>query len=177
LAGVMAGIYALAAAFYVYWQIYQSEISRPKEFFELYPSRVYQLIVLGLITLTASLVTGWYFSYRKANRLGYSIWNATSQQLLIHLSVPLTTGGIFALLILYHGYFALVAPVCLIFYGLALINASQNLFDEFRYLGYCEIILGLLSSCFIGYGLVFWAVGFGVLHIVYGVLMHRKYDA
>ena len=86
-------------------------------------------------------------------------------------------GGIFALATLYHGYYGLVAPVCLLFYGLALINACQNLFDEMRYLGYCEVILGIVSAIFIGYGLLFWAIGFGVLHIVYGVLMYRKYDA
>lgn len=177
LAGIMAGIYALAAASYAYFQIYLGEISRPREFFELSPSRVYQLIILGIITLVASLATGWYLSFRKAKRINATIWNSTSKRLVINLFIPLSVGGIFALVTLYHGYFGLAGPICLIFYGLALINASQNLFDEIRYLGYCEIILGLLSSYFIGYGLIFWAVGFGLLHIVYGVMMYRKYDA
>jgi hypothetical protein len=177
LAGIMAGIYALAAASYAYYQIYLGEISRPREFFEFYPYRVYQLIILGVITLVASLATGWYFSFRKAKRINATIWNSTSKRLVINLFIPLSAGGIFALVTLYHGYFGLAGPICLIFYGLALINASQNLFDEIRYLGYCEIILGLLSSYFIGYGLIFWAVGFGLLHIIYGVMMYRKYDA
>jgi hypothetical protein len=177
LAGIMAGIYAMAAAAYVYYQIYMGEISRPREFFEFYPSSVYQIVVVGAITLAASLATGWYFSFRKAKRIGTSIWNATSKRMLINLFVPLIAGGIFALIILYHGYYGLVAPSCLIFYGLALNNASQNLFDEIRYLGYFEIVLGLLSTFYPGYGLIFWAVGFGLLHIIYGIVMYRKYDA
>jgi len=177
LAGIMAGLYALAASVYAYQEIYSGQVSHSLTYFQGQPDHVYETVLLGLITLGASLSTGWYFSYRKAKRLGFSIWNSTSKRLLVNLGIPLMTGGIFALVILSHGYFGLVAPVCLLFYGLALVNASQNLFDEFRYLGYCEIILGLASSIYIGYGLTFWAIGFGVLHIVYGVLMYRKYDA
>ncbi len=175
--GILAGIYASAAAFYIYRYVFLGAMARPHEYFELQPARVYQLVTVGIVTLAASLITGWYFSYRKANRLGLSIWDATSKRLLLSLSIPLAAGGIFSLLLLWHGYFLLVAPVCLLFYGLALVNASQNLFVEIRYLGYCEIVLGLISTVFIGYGLLFWAIGFGVLHIVYGVVMYRKYDA
>jgi len=177
LSGVMSGLYALAAAYFAYRQIYLGELSRPKVFFEFYPFRIYQLILLGGITLIASLVTGLYLSNRKAKRVGSSIWNATSKRLFFNLSIPLISGGIFALISLWQGYYGMVAPICLLFYGLALINASENLFNEVRYLGYCEIILGLLSAYYIGYGLIFWAVGFGVLHIIYGAVMHRKYDA
>jgi hypothetical protein len=130
-----------------------------------------------LATLVASLATGWYISFRKARRVGALLWNEPSKRMLINLSIPLCAGGIFALVVIWHGYFALVAPICLLFYGLALVNASPNLFDEIRYLGYLEVALGILSSVFIGYGLYFWAVGFGVLHIIYGALMYRKYDA
>jgi len=177
LAGIMAGLYALASSVYAYLEIFGGQFSRPLSYIEFHPTLVSKTVILGLMTLGASLATGWYFSYRKANRLGISIWNSTSKRLLVNLGIPLLTGGTFALTVLYHGYFGLVGPICLLFYGLALVNSSQNLYDEFRYLGYCEILLGLLSSFFIGYGLIFWAFGFGVLHIVYGVVMYRKYDA
>lgn len=41
------------------------------------------------------------------------------------------------------------------FYGLALINASKYTVTDIRYLGYCQIILGLVNMFFIGYGLYF----------------------
>jgi hypothetical protein len=105
------------------------------------------------------------------------MWSNVSKQLFINLAAPLVSGGLFVLIMIQHNYYGLVAPACLLFYGLALVNASRNLVEEFRYLGYCEIILGIIASFYIGYGLVFWAIGFGILHIVYGAMMYRKYDS
>lgn len=177
LAGVMAGIYALLAAIWAYQFLNIGFISQNNIHATTAVGLAWKIIVLGTITLTASLITGWYMSQRKAKKIGATLWNATSKRLLLTIAVPLVAGGVFVLIMLWHGYYGLVAPATLLFYGLALVFASQNLVDEIRYLGYCEVILGLLSTVFMGYGLIFWAIGFGVLHIVYGVLMYRKYDA
>jgi hypothetical protein len=177
LSGIMAGLYAIIAAVYAFYNIYFEQLVRSNEYFDSKPLLVWRLVSVAFITLVASLVTGIYFSHKKAQRVGSTIWNATSRRMLVNLGIPLITGGLFALICLWHGYFGIVAPICLLFYGLALVNASQNMFDEIRYLGYCEIVLGILSAIFIGYGLFFWAFGFGVLHIIYGALMYRKYDA
>jgi hypothetical protein len=174
LSGVLAGMYALFAAVYAYQYIYWREIAEHLDGFTV-PS--YHLIITAAITLGASLATGFWLSYQKAKRLGQSIWNSTSRKLFINLLIPLAAGGVFVLMLLWYGYLGLVAPACLLFYGLALLNASQNLFTEIRYLAYCEIVLGLMATAFMGYGLLFWALGFGVLHIIYGALMYRKYDA
>ena len=85
------------------------------------------------------------------------------------------TGGFFIIILLYNGHYGVVAPACLIFYGLALINASPNLYEEVRYLGYSEIVLGLVSAALPAYGLIFWTIGFGVFNVFYGALMLRKY--
>jgi hypothetical protein len=95
---------------------------------------------------------------------------------VVNLSIPLITGGLFILIVLGTGHYGLAAPASLIFYGLALIQASSNTYDEIRYLGFSEIILGLISAILPGFGLIFWALGFGVLHIVYGTIMYNKYD-
>ena len=177
LAGVMAGFYALIAAYIIYYTIYQGQLSQTHDYFEFFPNRVYQIVLVGAVTLVASLFTGWYLTYRKAKKIGASMWNTTSRRLLLNLLIPLISGGLFVLALLWHGYVGHVGPACLIFYGLALLSASANLVDEVRYLGYCELILGVVAAFIVGYSLIFWAIGFGVLHIVYGVLMYRKYDA
>ncbi len=130
----------------------------------------------ALLVLTASLVTGIILTIRKAKQKGHSYWDATAKRLLINLLIPLVTGGLFCLILLYHGLVGLIAPAMLVFYGLSLINASKYTLDDIRYLGICEIGLGLVSSVYIGYGLVFWAIGFGVLHIIYGMVMYNKYE-
>ena len=77
-------------------------------------------------------------------------------------------------MLLFKGYIGFVAPFTLIFYGLALVNASKYTLSQVRSLGILEIILGLVATHFIGYGLIFWAIGFGVLHIVYGLLIQKQ---
>ncbi len=177
LSGILAGCYALigAAVAYMMVQFPLSPIDYRQESIQ-DDSIILKLLAIALIVLIASLGTGYFLAANKATKLGAKIWDSASKKLLINLIVPLATGGIFILFLLYYGHYGVAAPACLIFYGLALINASPNLFDEFRYLGYLEIILGLISAALPGYGLVFWAIGFGVLHIIYGTLMFKKYD-
>jgi hypothetical protein len=129
------------------------------------------LAVLGL-----SLITGCLLTIRKARQKGQAIWDATAKRLLINLLIPLVTGGLFCLVLLSHGLVGLVAPATLIFYGLALLNASKYTLDDIRYLGIFEIALGLIASVYLGYGLIFWTIGFGLLHIVYGIVMYNKYE-
>ena len=64
----------------------------------------------------------------------------------------------------------------LIFYGIALYNASKHTLSYVKYLGFTEIILGLISAMYPGDGFWFWVIGFGFMHIIYGSLMYFKYD-
>ena len=129
----------------------------------------------GLV-LFFSLLTGWFFSRRKAKRDGVPFWDGTASRALINLGIPLVAGGFFCLALLLHGAIGLIAPATLVFYGLALVNASKYTVNDIRYLGLSEILLGLLAMVFIGYGLLFWSIGFGVLHIVYGLVLYFKYE-
>ena len=178
LSGILAGIYALCGAVAAYFIVhYPLPPWRYRIFSINEPAALIKLLLVAAMVLMASLTTGLLLSNRKAKKHGVKFWTSSSQRLLINIAIPLTTGGLFILIMLYNGHFGLAAPASLIFYGLALIQASSNTFDEIRYLGFCEIILGLLSAFFAGYGLIFWALGFGVLHIVYGAIMYKKYDS
>jgi len=177
LSGILAGVYALIGAVIAYFIISSlnntsSYSYRPMEEAPI----ILKLLVIAVVVLIVSLITGYLLASAKAKKLGMNVWDTTSKRLTINLAIPLTTGGLFILILLINGYYGVAAPACLVFYGLALINASQNLFDEVRYLGYCEIILGLISALMPGYGLFFWAGGFGLLHIIYGAVMFKKYD-
>jgi hypothetical protein len=96
--------------------------------------------------------------------------------LIEHLLIPLIAGGIFIIILIGRGYYGIVAPAFLIFYGLSLVNGSKYTLRDIKYLGIMEIILGLICAFFPGYGLIFWATGFGVLHILYGSIMYFKYE-
>ncbi len=179
LSGVIAGIFALIGAGVAWFLIKDFLISFPQSYeaFQALVTRLeINLLLIAASVLILSLSFGYYFTARKAKKLGQQVWNKSSRQMLVNISLPLIAGGIFCFALYFHGLFGMIAPATLVFYGLALINGSKYTLDDIRYLGYLEIALGLISCFCIGYGLWFWAFGFGVLHIVYGVSMYLKYE-
>lgn len=177
MSGILAGCYALAGAVAAYFLARYPLSPGDHRVYALDSAEVVtRILVIGVVVLTASLLTGFLLSGRKAARAGVTLWNATTRHLMMNLSIPLITGGIFILILLHSGLIVLAAAASLVFYGLALIQGSSNTYDEVRYLGFCEIILGLISGLLSGYELVFWSLGFGVLHIVYGAILYNKYD-
>jgi len=133
-------------------------------------------IVDIIIVFVVSLIAACLLTMKKANQQGRPVWDAIGKRLLVNLLIPIITGGIFCMILLYHEYLALIAPATLIFYGLALLNASKYTLDDVRYLGVAQIVTGLVAALFIEYGLLLWAFGFGLLHIVYGITMYYKYE-
>ncbi|MES2650717.1 MAG: hypothetical protein V4663_03200 [Bacteroidota bacterium] len=169
--GIMAGIYALGGAWIA------------NSFFYFNPSNIsytddtlIELIGLALVVLVLTLGTAILLSYRKAIKRNEKIWNSTAKHMLISMATPLVVGGLLILIMIAHGLIGLIAPFTLIFYGLAMYNASKFTYSEMKVLGLMEIALGLFSAYFINYGLLCWAIGFGVLHIITGVYLHYKYE-
>ncbi|MBK7936808.1 MAG: hypothetical protein IPJ82_06820 [Lewinellaceae bacterium] len=185
LSGVWAGLCALAGVAVVYIFLEMTPFSLEGKY--LYYDKAINtnkwgmdyksvFILIAIMVLAAALAGGWYFTARKARRRGEQIWDATSRRLLIALAIPLLTGGVFCLALLFRGYVSLLAPCTLIFYGLALVNGSKYTLRDVEYLGISQVALGLLGIFYPGYGLEIWALGFGVLHILYGLWMYNKYD-
>jgi hypothetical protein len=171
LSGIIIGIYALAGAFAVKQITSNGYTNTTLE------SREFKLIIaIAAAVLLLSIITGYIFTVRKAKKQGDTIFNATSKRLAVNFLIPLVTGGIFAVLLLKNQYYGLIAPITLIFYGLACVNASKYTLRDVRYLGLTVIVIGLMATAFMGYGLEFWALGFGICHILYGAIMYFKYD-
>ena len=135
-----------------------------------------QLLQIGIITFIAAFYTAFFFTYRRSKKSNIPIWGTTARRLMINVCIPMFVGGIFLYAMAQNGIYDFVASGCLIFYGLGVVNASKYTLHETKYLGYSEIILGLISLFFIGDGIYFWAAGFGVMHIVYGIFMWMKYE-
>ena len=172
LSGILAGIYALVGAAFV-----NSLLEHDYSEIITLESTTFKLILLtAIIVLFLSITTAYILTKQKAAKIGESVWNSSTKRLLINFCIPLATGGVFALLLLRHGVYGLIAPITLIFYGLACVNASKYTLRDVRYLGITEIIIGLFAVEFSGYGLLFWIIGFGICHILYGTIMYFKYD-
>lgn len=184
LSGIAAGICALTGAFFAYDVIADSNTNfftetnyqrgthtiSPREFMG------GRLLQIGALTFTGALLLAFLFTYLKSRKTKTPIWGATAKRLMVNVSIPLIAGAVYLYRNIEMGNFGLIAPGCLIFYGLALVNASKYTLPELRYLGYGQILLGIINCWSIGNGLYFWAAGFGVLHIIYGIYMWWTYE-
>lgn len=173
LSGVIAGVAAILGAAFAYFYLLRDPAATDY-------NRLQEAIILiadAAIVLFVSVGTGLFLSWRKAKKNGQGLFNKVTYRILYSLAVPLVTGGIFCLIYLLKGDVRTVIAATLIFYGLALVNASKYTYGEIHYLGLTEIILGLAAAVFGRYGLLIWTAGFGVCHIVYGLVMYFKYDA
>lgn len=177
LSGVAAGVSALAGAAVVKWYFSQHNINYYADLgSNLTSEDIFFILAVAAAVLILGFCTATYFTVRNTRKKNHRIWDNQSKRLLSNLAIPLATGGAFCAILLYHSLLYLVAPAMLVFYGLALLNASKYTFGDIRYLGIFEIVLGLFASVFVGYGLMLWTVGFGMLHIVYGALVYFKYE-
>jgi hypothetical protein len=181
LSGVFAGLIALAGAAVAVYIFLGGRILLTGGFISAdmameNDSLKIKLFAEALIILTLAISVALYYSYRKSVRKGLRMWTPVSKRFLINLFVPIATGGFLILILYFQHYWQLVIPSMLIFYGLGLVNAGKFTYSEVFYLGLTEIIIGLLAAVFPVCGIIFWCLGFGMLHIIYGLAMYRKYE-
>ncbi len=179
LSGIAAGICALAGAFFarqILHNYYGGYDSRGFFSGDDFAKLRLKLLALAAGVFAVALLSAWFFTWRRTKKQSVAIWGMSSKRLFWNMAIPLATGGAFVLGMLYYNDWSYVAPACLVFYGLALVNASKYTLSDIRYLGICEIILGLANMFFIREGLYFWGAGFGVLHIIYGAWMWSRYE-
>lgn len=173
LAGIFAGIYAIIGAYYVWSNL---GFNPDAVMYDYSAGDPFQVVLAAAGVLVLSIGTALTFSSRKASKAGENIWNPSTRRLLGHIAVPLLTGGILVLLLFEHMLFGLMAPLTLIFYGMALFIAGKFTFDELKVMGIIQIMLGLLSIWVIQYSILIWGIGFGLMHIIYGIYVHMKYE-
>ena len=161
LSGVVAGLTAIIGVVYVYF-VFQREginyLDGDRNI--LGPALVKELVLIGIAILVVAVLSGYIFTAHKKQKKRFEDLGCTTKRLLITFVVPLLAGGVFCLALLLSSSFVFIAPATLIFYGLALVAAERYTLTDVKYLGYLEIILGLISLFFLGWGLLFWAIGF-----------------
>ncbi len=177
LSGVIAGIYALigAGAVYQLLQLHLNDVPVKYEG-EIENRLALQISAISVTVLFLSIATAYFLSGKKAKKLHQRLFDHTSKKVFWSMTIPLSAGGIFCLSLLYHHLAFLLPPVMLIFYGLALLNSSKFTMSEIKYLGVLQVALGLVASFIPAQGLLLWALGFGVLHIIYGSIVWNKYE-
>jgi len=181
LAGILVGCVALVGVAIAY-SILEMPVSSTNYLFSLEKTlntkehTLLYIIINCVSVLTLSLIIGSLLAIRNAKKKGLSIGDKTTQRLVINMFIPLLIGGLFIMALLFHQQYSLILPSMLIFYGMALLNASKYSIEDIRYLGIIEMFLGLLAMFFLNQALIIWGIGFGILHMIYGVILYNKYE-
>ena len=178
LSGVFTGIFAIIGASIAWFLILDKAEPGVFDLIPDYadPGTKYLLLLDGIIVLIAAVGTAYFLALRKSRKKEQQFWSPATRRLIIHMVIPLVAGGVFILIFILNNTLIYIIPAMLIFYGLALLNAGKFTFGEVQYLGVLEIITGFFAGLFLGNGLIFWIIGFGFLHIMYGIILHRKYN-
>ncbi len=178
LSGIAAGVCALGGAFLASQKIRCMLISDCL-FNRLQQGKTdleQQLYFIAAGTFVLAFASAFFFTWLRSKKTGVPVWDRSARRLMWAVALPLLVGAIFLYRMVQLEQYELVVPGCLLFYGLALVNASRYTLSEIRYLGYLEIFLGFINCWFTIYGIFFWVAGFGVLHILYGAIMWWKYE-
>jgi hypothetical protein len=182
MSGVFAGVFAIAGALVAWYLFNEAREGTYVEYLKNLigmPQKDLRLIfaIDAVIVLILSVASALYFSARKAGKEGTRFYTPAAKRMLINLIVPLAAGGLLVIIMLTRNSFTYIIPLLLVFYGVALVNAGKFTYSEIFWLGLLEIFTGLFAALFPEYGLLFWIAGFGILHIIYGIVMYRKYEA
>lgn len=186
LAGIFAGTVAIAGALFAYYEILKFEkrfyfYAATGTFDQAMEGLEVKLFLIAAGILVLAIGGGVLFSYRKAKKQGQKLMTPLSLKLVYAMGLPLLIGGLFTLAVYFQGkeYFQayyLIPPLTLVFYGMALLNASKYVHQEIKYLAVLEMVIGLIAVLDPANGLIYWIAGFGILHIIYGTIMYFKYD-
>ena len=179
------GLLALLGAVFVYFDLgisisekyisYAELINQTGNANSIY-TKIKLLVIIASLILLTSLLILYVTAKLKSERHDINLFNSSFSRALKSLFIPVLSGGVFCGFLILHKMYGLVAPATLIFYGLGLISASKYSYNELELLGYLELLLGTIASYYMGSGLLFWMIGFGIGHIVLGVFIHYKYD-
>lgn len=182
LAGIIVGCLAMVGVAFAYWILsmplheinYLQFIETHNAYF--LSKQIQWLMLDAILVLFLALITGSFLAIRNAKRKGLSIWDATTKRLIYNMFIPLFVGMFLIIAFMLKGQIQFVLPIMLIFYGLALFNASKYAIDEINFLGVLEIGLGIIAIFWVELGLLIWLLGFGILHIIYGSVIYFKYE-
>ena len=177
-AGIFAGIYALVGVYVAitYLHFNPQSLYIEKGEAQNISSNFLSVVLLALAIFFLAIATAIYFTRRRAKKKEELLWTPAARRLMAEVSLPLIIGGVLLLICLSKGLVGFLAPLSLLFYGIALYTISKFTYVEVRVLGLIEIVLGLAGAYFVNWGVLFWAIGFGVVHIVYGIYVYFKYE-
>ena len=125
--------------------------------------------------LVALLITGWSMD-RKARAAKMPLLSGPGRKVAFSLSPPLFAGGLVTVVLYRAGLTNAIPGLWLLLYGTGVVTGGMFSVSAVPIMGLC--FMGLGAAAFLapaGFANWFMAAGFGALHIVFGVIIARRY--
>lgn len=157
--GILMGVTACVAAYIATIQVGQLQ----------------SLAVWG-VEATLAFCIGLLAMWQKSKIAGQSLFSTPSKKFAMSFAPPMIMGGVIVLGLLRYGHYEEMAPVCMLAYGAAVVCGGAFSVRVVPVMGWCFIALGALAFLLpTNYGNLMMALSFGVLHIVFGAIIARRY--
>jgi hypothetical protein len=121
------------------------------------------------------LITGWSMD-RKARALGVPLLSGPGRKVAFSLSPPMIVGAVLTVALFRAGLVRIIPGVWLLLYGTGVVTGGMFSVSIVPAMGVCFMLLGtvgLFTPARFGDWLM--VVGFGGLHIVFGLIIARRY--
>lgn len=126
-----------------------------------------ELLLAGSVALLMTL--------HKSEQQGKSLWSASGRKLLLAFIPAMGVGGVLTLALFLRGDLTLLPGIWLSVYGAAVTTAGAHSVRIVPVMGGCFMLLGALTLLLALPADLLLGLGFGGLHIVFGLLLWRHH--
>jgi hypothetical protein len=157
--GVGMGVLALAAA-----AVAETRITRT------------EWLVTWLATSALGLTLGGWTMASKARRAGTTVFSYSGRRFVLSYVPPLLVGALLTGVLVRAGLWSALPGTWLLLYGTGVVTGGAFSVRVVPLMGLCFMVLGaaaLFSPA--SWGNILMAAGFGLLHIVFGLIIARRY--
>lgn len=133
-------------------------------------------IFIWVSEAVVSLVISSLMMVKKSRHLQLPLWSETARRYLLGFTPPMLAGALLTTVLYQHSLFEMIPGVWLLLYGTAIIAGGTYSVQVVPVMGFSFMLLGvfaLLGPTLWGNALM--ALGFGGLHMLFGLWIARRY--
>ncbi|MEO6052046.1 MAG: hypothetical protein ABIP78_12055 [Pyrinomonadaceae bacterium] len=157
--GMLMGVTALVAAYIASTQVFLVD-------------SLGTWLVEAFLAFAIGLLAMW----QKSKITGGSLVSAPARKFAMSFAPPLIVGFVIVIGLWRYGHYYEMAPVCMLAYGAAVVCGGAFSVRVVPVMGWCFMALGALAFALpTNYSNLMMALSFGVLHIIFGAIIARRY--
>lgn len=133
-------------------------------------------MITWLIEAALAFAIGMLAMWQKSKIAGQSLVSAPARKFALGFAPPLIVGVVVVLGLWKNGYFYIMPPVCMLSYGAAVVCGGAFSVRVIPVMGWFFMALGAIAFAIpASNGNIMMAASFGMLHLIFGAVIAKKY--